>query len=59
MLRTKQNIGGRPKKDIPTSLTRNLFNHGMSARDIARELKAQGQIISAMTVNRVLSGEKE
>ena len=58
LLRTKQNLTGRPKRDVPVGLIRKLSNQRMGVRAIVRELKAQGQTISAMTVSRVLSGER-
>ena len=59
LLRTKQNPGGRPKKDVPVRLIRRLSKQGMGIRDIVKKLKAQGQTTSAMTVSRVLSGKRE
>lgn len=49
--------GGKHKKDIPSELVRELSQEGQSTRRIAKELKQQGQTISAMTVSRVLSGQ--
>ena len=55
---TKVNLGGRPRKDIPVKLIHKLSKQGLSIGKITRELKAQGQPISAMSVQRVLSGER-
>ena len=55
---TKRNLGGRPKRDVPVELIRKLSNQGKSVRDITKELKAQGQTISTMTVSRILSGKR-
>ena len=52
------NLGGRPQKDIPVQLIRELPQEGLAFRPIVRELKRQGYTISAMTVSRVLSGER-
>jgi hypothetical protein len=56
--RPKANVGGRPKKNIPVKLIRKLSKEGMSIAEVVRELKTRGQSLSAMTVQRVLSGER-
>ena len=53
------NVGGRPRKDVPTVLIRELSGEGRGIKQIARELKARGYKISPMTVSRVLSGERD
>lgn len=52
------NVGGRPKKNIPIKLIHRLSEQGLSIGRIVKELKGQGQIISAMTVSRALSGRR-
>ncbi len=52
------NLGGRPKRDVPIELIHKFSKEGLSIGKIVKELKAQGQTISAMTVSRVLSGER-
>ena len=52
------NFGGRPKKDVPVEVIHRLSKEGLSIGNIVKELKVQGQIISAMTVSRVLAGER-
>lgn len=47
---------GRPRKDIPFNLIHKLFNQGLGVKQIAKELKEYK--LSAMTVSRVLSGER-
>ena len=56
--RPKPNVGGRPKKDIPVSLIHKLSNEGLGIGRIEKALREEGQIISAMTIQRVLSGER-
>lgn len=56
--RPKTNIGGRPKKDVPVELIHKLSEEGLSIGRIVKELKRQGQSISAMTISRVLTGER-
>lgn len=53
------NVGGRPRKDVPTMVIKKLSGKGMGIKQIAKELKARGYKISAMTVSRVLSGERK
>lgn len=53
------NVGGRPRKDVPTVLIKELSVKDMGIKQIVKELKAQGHKISAMTVSRVLSGERK
>lgn len=50
------NLGGRPRKDIPVDLIYRLSKQGLGVREIVRELKEYK--VSAMTVSRVLSGER-
>jgi hypothetical protein len=57
--RPKASVGGRPKKDIPVDIIHLLSERGLSIGEIVKELKAQEQMVSAMTVSRVLSGERE
>ena len=45
---------GRPRKEIPTELIRELSEQGLSIRRIVAELKAQDLAVSPMTVSRVL-----
>ena len=52
------NFGGRPPKDIPIQLIHKLRKQGMAIKPIVQELKKQGHSISAMTISRVLSGER-
>jgi hypothetical protein len=56
--RPKPSVGGRPRKDIPVDLIHRLSEEGLSISKIVSELRARGQIISAMTVSRTLSGER-
>ena len=56
--RPKPNVGGRPKKDVSVDLIHKLSDEGLGIWKIVKELKAQGQVISAMTVQRVLSGQR-
>jgi hypothetical protein len=56
--RLKVSVGGRPKKNIPVKLIRKLSKGGLSIGGIVRELQRQGTIISAMSVQRVVSGER-
>ncbi len=57
--RPKPNVGGRPKKDIPIELIHTLSRRELSIKQIVLELKRKGQTISAMTISRVLSGERK
>jgi len=52
------NVGGRPKKDVPAQLIKELSGKGMGIKRIVRELKRQGVFLSSMTVSRVLSGAR-
>jgi len=52
------NVGGRPRKDIPAKLIRELSAKGMGIKRIVRELKGQGVFLSSMSIQRVLSGER-
>ena len=56
--RPPPDVGGRPRKDVSVDLIHKLSDEGLGIWNIAKELKAQGQIISAMTVSRVLSGRR-
>ena len=51
------NVGGRPKKDVPTNLIKELSGKDMGIKRIVRELQGQGIFLSPMTIQRVLSGE--
>ena len=52
------NVGGRPKKDVPVKLIKELSGKGMGIKRIVRELKGQGVFLSSMSIQRVLSGER-
>ena len=52
------NVGGRPKKDVPTKLIKELSGKGMGIKRIIRELQGQGISLSPMTIQRVLSGQR-
>jgi len=56
--RPNPNVGGRPRKDVPVGLIHKLSDKGLSIGKIVKELKEQGEIISAMTVSRVLLGKR-
>ena len=56
--RPPPNVGGRPKKDVPTKLIKGLSGKGMGIKRIVRELQEQGIFLSPMTIQRVLSGER-
>ncbi|MFC2063194.1 hypothetical protein ACFLS8_04560 [Chloroflexota bacterium] len=57
--RSKPNVGGRPKKDIPVELIRKLAGKGKSIGAIVKTLKSRGAPVSAMSVSRVLSGARK
>lgn len=52
------NLGGRPRKDIPTDLIHKLSKQDLSIKSIVQELKGRGYTLSAMTVSRVLLGKR-
>ena len=56
--RPPPDISGRPRKDVSVDQIHKLSDKGLDIWKIVKELKAQGQIISAMTVQRVLSGQR-
>jgi len=57
--RSKVNVGGRPKKDVPIRLIKELSKGGLSIGGIVKELKTQGCILGTTTVSRVLSGQRQ